>query len=123
MVVDSPGSRCPFNATALTQPHETRTLAMLTAPRVLLTTRKGWLSIGPRGTEPKSLENSSNKASAQVADKAGPAAHRTAATTRLHRNIVTISCSDPRKPAWSYAPRKRPAPKGHLIYSPRTVRS
>src|SRR5690348_15287108 len=115
--VDSPGSRWPLRATALTQPHETRTLEMLTGPRVLLTTRKGCVSIGPRGTEPKSLENSSNKASAQVADRAEPAAHRLAARTKPYRNMVTISCSDPQRPAWSYAPRKRRTPEGHSIYS------
>src|SRR5579883_3554606 len=95
--VDSPGSRWPLRATALTQPHETRTLAMLTGPRVLLTTRNVWVSVGPRGTEPKSLENSSKSASAHVADKAGSTTHRLATTTKPYRNMVTISCcSDPR---------------------------
>src|SRR5690242_922699 len=90
MCVDSPGSRRPLTAVALTQPHETRTLAMLTTPRVLLVTRKGCDKVGPRGTEPKSLENSSKSASAQVADKAGPAAHRPTRTTRLYRNMINI---------------------------------
>src|SRR5579884_1977580 len=116
MCVDSPGSSCPLRATALTHPQETRILAMLTVPRVLLTTRKACSNIGPRGTEPKSLENSSNRASAQVAERAGPAAPKTAATTKPYRSIVAISCCDPQDPPRSYAPRMRRAPEGHSIY-------
>src|SRR5690348_14642528 len=115
--VDSPDSRWPLRATALTQPHETRTLEMVTGPRVLLTTRKGCDNIGPRGTEPKSLENSSNSASAQVADQAGPTAPRTAMTTKPYRNIVAISCSDPRDPPGATR-RERGKPRESLNLFP-----
>src|SRR5215831_7383719 len=81
--VSSPGARVPLRAVAVTQPQETRTLAMETVVLVLLTRRKGCCSVGPRGTEPKSLDRSSNMASAHVAALAGPARLRPARRTRL----------------------------------------
>src|SRR4051794_29912927 len=90
MAVDSPGRRKGLRTWALVQPHETRTLEMLTGPAVLLVTRKEWARVGPRGTEPKSLDSSSNSASAHVPAAAGPTAQRPARTTRLYRNMLTI---------------------------------
>src|SRR5947209_12028412 len=86
--VSSPGLSHGFMTVALTQPHDTRTPVMLTGPLVLLTTRKGWVRVGPRGTEPKSLDSSSNMASAHVAAAAGPAAAKPARRTKLYRNMV-----------------------------------
>src|SRR3954453_18772748 len=85
--VASPGARSVLRAVAVVQPHETRTLLIRTGPRVLLVTRKGWVRAGPRGTDPKSRDNSSNSASAQVPAAAGAAATRPARTTRQYRNM------------------------------------
>ena len=71
MYVSSPGLRKVLGVEALTQPQETRTLEMFTGRAVLLTTLKLWVRVGPRGTEPKSLDSSSNSESAQVAAAAG----------------------------------------------------
>src|SRR5437899_1553675 len=89
--VSSPGLRkVRGRALALTQPQETRTLEMLTDPRVLLTTRKSCLWAGPRGTEPKSLDSSLKSPSAHVAAPAEPAAQMPAMRTRLYRNMVPV---------------------------------
>src|SRR5262245_28093378 len=96
IAVSSPGLRNVLRGLAVTQPHETRTLEMLTGCLVLLTTRNWCLSIGPRGTEPKSLLNSSKRPSAQVAAGAAPAIPRPAKRTRLYRNMLARSCSTPR---------------------------
>src|SRR5436305_2730065 len=93
--VSSPGLRYERRAVALVQPQETRTLLMLTGPPVLLTTRKGWTKVGPRGTEPKSLLSSSKRPSAQEAAAAGPAAHRPARRTKPYRNMVPVSAARP----------------------------
>src|SRR3954470_14812867 len=81
--VDSPGLSQAFRAAAVTQPQETRTLAIWTGAWVLLVTRKWWVRVGPRGTEPKSLDSSSNIASAHEAAAAGPAAQRPTRRTAL----------------------------------------
>src|SRR5437660_2144503 len=81
--VSSPGARVPLRAVAVVQPHDTRTPDMLTGALVLLTRRNGWVSIGPRGTEPKSLFNSSNRPSAQELALTEPAKHRPTARTKL----------------------------------------
>src|SRR4051794_28383453 len=90
MAVDSPGLSQAFRAAAVTQPQETRTLAIWTGAWVLLVTRKWWVRVGPRGTEPKSLDSSSNIASAHEAAAAGPAAQRPTRRTALYRNIVAV---------------------------------
>ena len=80
---------------------------MLTGPLVLLTTRKWWTSVGPRGTEPKSLDSSSNIESAQVAEKAGLVAQsRPAPRTRQYRDMVHVSLLQTPGPARCYAPRQ-----------------
>src|SRR5918912_540551 len=108
--VDSPGLRKGGATEALTQPQDTRRPEMLTGPPVLLTTRKGWVSVGPRGTDPKSLESSSNSASAQVAAGAVPAAQRLARRTRLYRDMLGCSCwPGPGPPARSAAEGERAA--------------
>src|SRR5947207_1003794 len=80
--VDSPGSSSVLVALAVTQPQETLTPEMWTGLPVLLVSRKGCVSAGPRATEPKSLESSSNMASAQEPAKAGAARHRLAKTLK-----------------------------------------
>src|SRR5262245_8431127 len=81
-VVDSPGLSVLARARAVTQPHETRTLEMVTALFVLFVTRKSCASSGPRGTEPKSFDKASKRPSAQVAAPAGLAKPRAATRTR-----------------------------------------
>src|SRR5262245_26395379 len=85
--VDWPGASLPVRAVAVTHPQETRTLAMCTDWPVLLVRRYGWVSIGPRGTEPKSRTNSSNMPSAQVAAGAGAGSTRPTTAVRQNRNI------------------------------------
>src|SRR5262245_40836409 len=69
---------------------------MFTGRAVLLTTRKLCVRVGPRGTEPKSLDSSSNSESAQVAAAAGDAVKQLPRKIRLYRNMLTIiCCSDP----------------------------
>src|SRR5262249_14045252 len=96
-----------LRAEAVTQPQETRTLAMLTGVRVLLTRRNGWVSVGPRGTEPKSFDSSSNRESAHVAAGAEPTAHRPTTRTRLYRSMSPCPCSTP--PARLRVARRRRA--------------
>src|SRR5450631_2722072 len=88
MDVSSPGFSAPLRAVALTQPHETRTLEMLTAFFVLFVTRKWCVRVGPLGTDPKSLLNSSKRLSPQVPALAAPAIQKPATITRLLRNMV-----------------------------------
>src|SRR5438270_9347992 len=78
-----PGATSSCTAAALVQPHETRTPAMWTVCLVWLVRSKVWLRVGPRGTEPKSLDNSSNMESAQDAAEAVPHVLRARTTTRL----------------------------------------
>src|SRR5262245_5300663 len=85
IAVSSPGLREFFSTEAVTQPQETRRLLMLTGFRVLLTTRKWWTRLVPRGVEPKSLLNSSNSVSAHVAALAGAEAPSPTRRTRLYR--------------------------------------
>src|SRR5262245_31251435 len=88
MAVDWPGASSAWKALAVTQPHETRMLAMWTVEPVLLVMRNRCVSVGPRGTEPKSLLRSSNRPSAHEAADAGVAAKRPTRTTRRKRNMV-----------------------------------
>src|SRR5205085_3398062 len=78
ITVDLPGATSSSSALALVQPHETRTLVMWTGWPVLFVRRNGWDTVGPRGTEPKSLLKSSNIASAHVPAAAGAATARPA---------------------------------------------
>src|SRR3954454_12737639 len=127
IAVSSPGARVDLRAWAETQPQETRTPEMVTVWSVLLTNRNGCCSVGPRGTEPKSRDNSSNKPSAHEA-RADPTAHRPSKTARLYRNMLTLPCwkvvrgaprrrerfgNDPERRVRSGAP-----PSGHYFYSP-----
>src|SRR5579862_8881917 len=86
--VSSPGCNVFFNAQALVQPHETRTLEMFTALLVLFLTRNGWVNAGPRGTDPKSLDSSSNIPSAQEAAMDVDAVANPRTRTILYRNMV-----------------------------------
>src|SRR5438045_293962 len=88
MAASSPGWRKFFVADALTQPHETRTPEMLIGRWLLFVSRNGWTRVGPWGTDPKSLDSSSNIASAQVVAGAGAAVTAPARSTRLYRNMV-----------------------------------
>src|SRR5260370_38601948 len=85
--VDWPGARLVSRAPALTQPQETRTPEMCTGQLVLLVRRNRCETVGPRGTEPKSLESSVNMASAQEPAQTGAARQSPAPSTRLKRNI------------------------------------
>src|SRR5262245_25982425 len=88
MLVSSPGFRLCLTADAVVQtPQETRMLWMVTVFLVLLTRWNGCDSVGPRGTEPKSLDTSSNSESAQEAAAAGPAVDRPRRITMLVRNM------------------------------------
>src|SRR5437870_3656642 len=129
MAVSWPGARSCCSAWAEVQPQETRTEAMCTRWLVLLTRRNGCVSVGPRGTDPKSRESSSKSASAHEAE-AEPAVHRPSKTTRLKReNMLPFPCcqNDPRPPGaaplWddprSGARKRNRAIKGHYLYSPR----
>src|SRR4051794_20111046 len=91
---------------------------MLTSPRVLLTTRKGCVSVGPRGTEPKSLESSSNSASAHEAAGAAPAVQKPARRTRQYRNMVDCSCCPAPGPLGCHAPRIKNRAGGPLNLCP-----
>src|SRR5438874_4028978 len=87
MAVECPGARFVSTALAVTQPQDTRTPEMCTGLLVLLVRRNRCETVGPRGTEPKSLESSVNMASAQEPAHTGAARHNPAPSTRLNRNI------------------------------------
>src|SRR5665213_25941 len=104
MAVSSPGLRRVFRAEALVHPQETRTLEMLTGCLVLLTTRKACVCTGPRATEPKSLDISSNIESAQVAATAGAEATNPASKTKQYRDMAALTCCSTRDSRWRPAP-------------------
>src|SRR5207248_9274469 len=86
------------SARAVVQLQPERTLPICTVELVLLTMRKGWVSVGPRGTLPKSRDTSSNNDSAQLAaaewlarPSVGHGTHnqnRPMDTTRLYRIML-----------------------------------
>src|SRR5438445_492861 len=96
MTVSCPGARFVCRALAEVQPQDTRTLITRTGEPVLLTRRKGWTATVPCGTEPKSLESSSNRPSAQEEAWTGQAAAKRTALKRLYRNMVSVLAEETR---------------------------
>src|SRR5437763_5018541 len=88
MAVECPGARFVSSALAVTQPHDTRTPEMCTRLPVLFVRRKRCETVGPRDTEPKSLESSVNSASAQEPAQPGAARQSPAPSTSTYRNMV-----------------------------------
>src|SRR5260370_31679736 len=106
MAVSSPGLREDFAAEALVHPQETRTLLMLTGCLVLFTRRKLCVWMEPWGTDPKSLDSSSNIESAQAAAPTGAEAASPASRTKQYRDMGGLTCST-RDPLWRPAPETR----------------
>src|SRR3954470_20737734 len=82
MELDWPARTTACGAVAVVQPQETRTPVMRTSWPVLLVKRYEWVTVGPRGTGPKSWPRPSNIASAQVAAGAAVAKVRPATAAK-----------------------------------------
>src|SRR5579883_2069436 len=91
-----PGATSACVADADTQPHDTRTPAMWTGWPVVLVKRNEWVSVGPRGTEPKSRDNSSNMPSAHEPAEAAPTTPKANHTATVYRNIEPRTTCLPR---------------------------
>src|SRR5687768_14787061 len=80
--------------------------------------RNGWTATVPRGTEPKSLDSSSNIASAQEA-RAGPAAANTRKVMRLNRTMLFVSPEPTRDFAATPPEERFESPEGGAAQAPR----
>src|SRR5262249_37389617 len=103
MLVDSPGFSSFFSSLAVTQPHETRMLEILTVYRVVFLTGKKCFWVGPRGTDPRSLGRTGKQHSGQRAPPRGAGNKEPRHENQAVPQHGANSCSLP--PRWCYTPR------------------